>query len=383
MSNSYDHIVPLRYRASYEIVEEDEATTIEGLKEALLHISETTLQDSGHASRSVHLKSHGILRAELRVLDGLPPMLAQGMFSVPTTYPVVMRLSTSPGDDLDDNVSTPRGVAIKVIGVEGERLPDTEGDVTQDFVMVNGPAFLVPGPKKFLGNLKLLASTTDKAPGLKKALSAALRGTEKMIEAAGGESAKIKSLGGHPETHILGETFFSQAPMLFGQYMVKVSLVPISPQLKQLTDVKVDLKDKPNGLRESVIDYFSVNTAEWELRVQFCTDLEAMPIEDASVVWPEDQSPYIAVARVTAATQPAWNEALHLAVDDGMSFSPWHGIAAHRPIGAIMRVRKEAYKMSAAFRALRNNVVMTEPRNLDGFPVQSNAVEREELVTHS
>jgi hypothetical protein len=39
------------------------------------------------------------------------------------------------------------------------------------------------------------------------------------------------------------------------------------------------------------------------------------------------------------------------AVDDGMSFSPWHGIAAHRPLGSIMRVRKMAYEMGRRFRA--------------------------------
>jgi hypothetical protein len=55
-----------------------------------------------------------------------------------------MRLSTTPGDILPDDVSTPRAMAIKIIGVEGERLPGTEGDVTQDFVMVNGPAFNKP-----------------------------------------------------------------------------------------------------------------------------------------------------------------------------------------------------------------------------------------------
>ncbi len=33
--------------------------------------------------------------------------------------------------------------------------------------------------------------------------------------------------------------------------------------------------------------------------MQLCTDLDAMPVEDASVVWPEDKSPHVAVARIT------------------------------------------------------------------------------------
>jgi catalase len=112
----------------------------------------------------VHAKSHGLLRGTLRVLDRLPPDYAQGMFTSGAEYPVVLRLSTTPGDLLDDKVSTPRGLAIKAIGVPGQRLDDGVGDVTQDFVMVNGPAFSAPTARQFLGSVKLLAATTDKAP---------------------------------------------------------------------------------------------------------------------------------------------------------------------------------------------------------------------------
>jgi hypothetical protein len=359
---------PVAYEPGFEVREEDEIATGTELLETLRNISETTFKDAGHATRSVHAKSHGLLRAELRVLDGLPPALAQGIFAKAGRWPVVMRLSTIPGDILDDSVSTPRGLAIKVIGVEGARLEGSEDAVTQDFVLVNGPAFLTPGAKKFLSSLRLLASTTDKAPGLKKALSAVLRGTERIIEAVGGKSGAVMALGGHPETHILGETYYSQVPMLYGRYMAKVSVAPVSAELTKLVDAPLNVNGKPNGLRDAVIAFFAANRGEWEIRVQLCTDLVKMPIEDASVPWPEDLSPYIAVGRITAYPQLAWNEARSSAVDDGMAFSPWHGVAAHRPIGSIMRVRKAAYEMSAKFRAERNGQQMAEPRNLDAFP---------------
>ena len=127
-------------------------------------ISETVFKDSGHAERGVHAKSHGLLRGELEVLPDLPPTLAQGLFAEPGTYPVVMRLSTNPGDILDDSVSTPRGLGLKIGGVAGERLPDAAGD-TQDFVMADAPAFAAANAKTFLANLKLLAATTDTPQG--------------------------------------------------------------------------------------------------------------------------------------------------------------------------------------------------------------------------
>jgi hypothetical protein len=256
-------ITPVIYQPSFEVAEEGEVEIQAELLKTLRSISVTTFKDSGHATRSVHAKSHGLLRGELRVLDGLPPTLAQGIFAKPGHWPVVMRLSTVPGDILDDSVATPRGLAIKVVGVQGPRLEGSEGDVTQDFVLVNGPAFLTPDGKKFLGSLKLLASTTDKVPTLKKALSALLRGSEKIIEAVGGESGTIKALGGHPQTHILGETFFSQAPIMFGPYMAKVSVVPVSAKLKLLTNAALNVNAHPNGLRDAVVDFFSTTGGRW------------------------------------------------------------------------------------------------------------------------
>jgi hypothetical protein len=120
----------------------------------------------------------------------------------------------------------PRGLAIKVLNVKGDRLPGSENDKTQDFLLVNGPAFAAPTAKAFLGNLELLAKTTDKAEGLKKVLSATLRGLETVLEAAGRESGALKALGGHPETNILGETFYSRAPIRYCDYLAKVAVAP-------------------------------------------------------------------------------------------------------------------------------------------------------------
>ncbi len=366
---------PVPYDSRYEFEEEGEQETCAQLLQTLRGISSTTYADSGHATRSVHAKSHGLLHGRLQVLDNLAPELAQGLFATPAGYDVVMRISTIPGDILDDNVSVPRGMAVKLLGVPGTQLSSLDADAavapasTQDFVLVNGPAFLAPSAKKFLGSLKLLASTTDKAPRLKQALSTVLQGAEKALEAVGGESGTLKSLGGHPETHVLGETYYSQAPILYGAYMAKVALVPVSPELAGLAGAPVDLDGKPNGLRDAVVAFFASHAATWEVRIQLCRDIDSMPLEDASVAWPEEDSPYLPVARITAPPQAGWSEALSRAVDDGMVFSPWHGVLAHRPLGSIMRVRKAAYAMSARFRFERTGNVVREPDSLDDFPL--------------
>jgi hypothetical protein len=85
-----------------------------------------------------------------------------------------------------------------------------------------------------------------------------------------------------------------------------------------------------------------------------------MPVESVEA-WDEEKSPFVTVARITVQPQPAWTEERSEAVDDGMHFSPWNGIAAHQPLGSIMRLRKLAYQRSAAFRSQRNETPVTEP----------------------
>jgi hypothetical protein len=99
----------------------------------------------------------------------------------------------------------------------------------------------------------------------------------------------------------------------------------------------------------------------------FCTDLAHMPIENAAVVWSEAISPYRRIARITVKPQLTWSEARSLAVDDGMSFSPWRGLAAHRPLGGIMRVRKAISEEARKFRAKGNGRVIKEPREMASF----------------
>lgn len=358
----------IRYEPSMEKTDNNESETNAGLIDTISKIQKKVYSDSGHAARGVHAKCHGVLVGELRVLDNLPPVLAQGLFSKPGNYPVVMRLSTIPGDVLDDNVSVPRGLAIKVVGVAGDRVAGSEADATQDFVFSNGPVFAKSHPDSFLSTLKLLAGTTDRAPGLKKVLSTVMRGAEKLLESVGGESSTLMTLGGYPEVNILGDDFYSQAPILYGNYMAKVALKPFSAGLRALTKAPVDLKDKPNGLREAVVDFFRSNSGEWDLQVQLCTDRDSMPLEDAAKQWPEDKSSYVTVARISMPAQDAWSAARVQAVNEQMSFSPWHALAAHRPLGAIMRVRKAVYEAAARFRAEHNQVKIVEPRSLDDLP---------------
>ena len=355
---------PVRFDPSVETIASDEQETLQSMKDSFQEILETTSQDYGHAVRSVHAKAHGIARGTFTVADGLPPELAQGIFATPGQHEAIIRISTNAGDILDDSISLPRGLALKILDVEGARLPGSEGDTTQDFIMVNGPAFSAADPKSFAKNLKLLAKTTDRFEGVKKAMSATFRVVESALEAVGGKSATLTTLGGAKPVHPLGETYYSQTPFRFGDYIAKVALFPVSPALTRLTGDLVDITARPDALREVVREELVKHGGKWEFRVQLNTDLETMPIEDASVVWDEAESPFVTVAMLEVPAQLSWEQGVTDHTDDALSYSIWHGITAHQPLGGVNRVRKDTYKQSASFRGNFNGCPMHEPAKL-------------------
>lgn len=172
---------PVKFSPDLETIKPDEQETVLDLIEQFDIILEKTAKDYGHAVRSVHAKAHGVLEGKMIVQANLPPELAQGLFAKPGEHNVYMRLSTNAGDILPDAVSLPRGLALKVVDVEGDRLADAEG-TTQDFVMVNGPVFQAPNPEKFLSSLKLLARTTDRMEGTKTVIQAFCRRSTKGLK---------------------------------------------------------------------------------------------------------------------------------------------------------------------------------------------------------
>lgn len=359
---------PVRYSTAVEHVDAGEGKVIGELNEQFASIQDTTLKAYGHGVRAVHAKAHGLARGTVTIPDGLPPELAQGMFAKPGRYEAIIRISTNPGDILDDSIALPRGLALRVFGVEGERLSGSEGETTQDFILVNGPAFAAPTADKFLGNLKMLAKTTDKMEGAKKAMSAVLRPIEAGLEAVGMPSSMLQQMGGAPQVHPLGETYYSQTAFRHGDYVAKYALFPVSESLTSLTGTHVNASGRPDALREAVSEAMIEAGGTWELRAQFCRDIEAMPVEDPTVEWKAADSPFVTVATLDVPPQLAWVSSDSEKTEDALAFNIWHGLAAHQPLGNINRARRETYEQSAALRGRANGCPMHQSAALADLP---------------
>ncbi|MDH4441854.1 MAG: catalase family protein [Rhizobium sp.] len=354
---------PVRYRPDLEQIKADEQTAIDSINESMRFIVGKTHADQGKALRGVHAKSHALLQAELTVHEGLPPELTQGIFAEPgRIFPALVRISSIAGDMLPDTVSLPRGFSIKIFDVPGERLAGSEDDTTQDFLFATAPAFSAPDAAGFAKSLKLVAQTTDRVEGLKIAMSAVLRPLVRLLQGLGIEIGILKALGGYPENHVLGERYFTQVPIRFGDFVAKLDVVPRSANFRGLTGERVDLGRGPNVLRDTAADVIGREGGEWTLRAQLCRDLSTNPIEDSSVAWPEDGNPYLDIATITVAPQMSWSDSRSRVMDDQMSFRPWRGVEAHRPLGNIMRARRQSYPVSVDTRAALNGCPIHEPK---------------------
>ncbi len=346
------HVQPtyVRYHPGLEVKQANEDATIDAIVESMLRVNTKVFDKHRHATRDAHAKSHGVLKGRIDVYDNLPEPLRQGIFAAPATYPVVLRLSTAPGDLHSDRIAAPRGMAIKLLGVQGAQLlPGREAARTQDLLLVNHPVIAFGHAAAYLKTQKLLEQHADDPEAVRRILAAVAHGGSKALHLLGIENPVVDTLGA-PNNHILGETFYSMAAIRYGDYVAKVCAAPLSDNVRALTGQPLRDDAGDSELRDLVVDFFRTQGAEYELRVQLCTDIGKMPIEDASVRWDENDSPYLPVAKLTLPAQEAFSPARRVFADDVLSFNPWQGIAAHQPLGSIMRARIRAYETSTRFR---------------------------------
>jgi hypothetical protein len=95
----------------------------------------------------------------------------------------------------------------------------------------------------------------------------------------------------------------------------------------------------------------------------FCTNLYQTPIEDVTVRWPESLSPFVTVAKLRLPQQDIGGDN-NLERMDATSKSPWRVTEEHRPLGSIMRARKEVYRLSSLLRHQLNHQDRKKPENL-------------------
>ena len=109
------------YSESVETIQPDEQKTFDDIAATMHDIMHKIGDRQRHTTRAVHAKSHALVKADVVIKADLPEPLRQGLAAQRGNYGAIMRFSTNPGDILSDHISSPRGLAIKIVGLEGER----------------------------------------------------------------------------------------------------------------------------------------------------------------------------------------------------------------------------------------------------------------------
>jgi hypothetical protein len=357
----------VRYASDIEVMNENEAQLTAEIVGQMLQSNRCAFERHRHAIRDAHAKSHAVLKGELTVHDNLPPELKQGIFAAERTFGVVARLSSAPSDIHSDKTPTPRGFAIKVIGVDGERLSADIGGSNQDLLMVNFPVLAFGTIAKYKRMLSILEANAHAPDIFQQLVAGTARGAKEMLEVLGGTAGATLEGVGRDNNHPLGESYHTQGAIRFGDYVAKLALCPNSEAVCALTGKAVQDVEF-SSMRDVIEAHFADHGAVYELSAQLCTDLEAMPVEDASVRWDEEKSPLRPVATLRFAPQTTYSPERQVYGDDILSFNPWNGVEAHRPLGGIMRIRRVAYERSTAYRHTMNGRPRVEPEHLDDIP---------------
>jgi hypothetical protein len=300
----------------------------------------------GRMLRDVHSKGHGCVEAEFTVLPDIPDEFRVGVFKEPKTFPAFIRFSNTGalapiGGTAPDITRDARGMAIKLIGIPGEKLLEDERNAdTQDFLLFTPNIFFTAGPDGFLNFM--IAFTTNKLvfgwyllthPSTTLCLANSLRKIPNLLELE----------------------FFSSVPYQLGSIAVKYSTKPVLQRKSQMPDRPTD-----NYLRERLQAQLAQESVNYDFLVQVQKDPYAMPIENALVPWSEEVSPFIRVASIKILRQ-TFDAPEQMVACDNLSFTPWHSLPEHRPLGSISRVRRQVYQEISKFRHQRNDVPREEP----------------------
>jgi hypothetical protein len=82
-----------------------------------------------------------------------------------------------------------------------------------------------------------------------------------------------------------------------GDYVAKIRVAPVAESAHAIHN-EVDLSSGPDVFHPTLVDELQARAFDFDLQVQICTDLDAMPVNDLTVDWPEKLSPFVTVGRV-------------------------------------------------------------------------------------
>jgi len=299
--------------------------------------------DDGRPMRGNHAKIlAGFAGAKFRVSPDISADLSVGFLIPGNEYDAIVRFSNASGEARPDDAKPDlRGAAVRV---RTERRD-------HDFLMTNANKHHARDARE--------AMVTIMAGALKHKAEKHIPGEGILDEAAGGIA-----FYGYLLTHLHKETadrikdtlqeqtarevksvatvtYFSRAPIAIGNVTNPDQSIAVKYRLEPVGDKSEQFGDN-NDLGQELKNRLNQKDVRFLFQVQRYIDSQTTPIEDATVIWPDEWETIgeLVIPRETGTD----NE-----VVDGLAFSPWKtDLANFRPIGSMNRSRETVYKASAS-----------------------------------
>jgi hypothetical protein len=299
--------------------------------------------------RVAHTKHHGCLEATFTVEQDVPRDLRHGVFQPGSVFNALLRCSNTSNVPRPDGKFDGRGLSIKLLNVGAygrpvlpEPAPDGLGECdrapgsTQDFLLLNHPAFFA----KDIHDFAILRSILDVGTSRERAARALLFILRRPHQFRIFFETFFTTID-----HPLEPEFHSTVPSLLGPRLaVKYSVQRAEGTLDRAPKCSRENSNYLCQALQASLDPQSGHALELEFFVHVATD-RSFPIEDATSNWEELGARKVKVATIRIEPQ-RFDTPERMALCEGLVFTPWHALQAHKPLGSLSRARWAIYKAS-------------------------------------
>jgi hypothetical protein len=333
-----------------EVVPADESLYTPAIIASSIDMLERGQKPGEEHHRDVHAKSHGCVKARVEVGE-VPAALRYGVFARPVTYEAWIRFSSGDTRRRPDGARDARGFALKLMGVPGTKLlADEKDEPTQDFVMIDSPAFFLRTARDYEAFLRALGDGSRFGYFFGGWAPDPRRWRLRELRLALGTLTPPPRSPLDVQYHSV--TAFKLGPGLNVKYSARPCTMPGGPGGRKSGD---------DFLREALKADLAAADACFDLLVQPQVTGRNMPVEDTTIRWREKDSPFVKLARVAIPRQ-AFDTPEQNAFCEALSFTPWHALPEHRPVGAMNRLRQAVYRELSRYRHAKNGALRHEPR---------------------
>jgi hypothetical protein len=309
---------------------------------------------TGLRLRGQHGRMHGCVRATFEVLDNIPTKYKVGIFATPATYQATIRFSSGP--QAKDSIPGAQGMAIKLVGVPGRKILEAEADaVTHDFILIDFPVFFVRDTDSYARLVRELARLKPDAK------------PEEWLHWLGQTHPEDVAIAERYDARVvdspLTQQFWSQVPYAFGLGDGTICRYSAIPYPENKNAGPPPAPSHGNYLRQVMIDHLTTaaQTATFDFCVQLQIDATTAVIDSPTVEW---GTPYQRVAIITIMAQD-FAQPKQDRFGQNLTYTPWHALPEHRPVGQINEVRHMVYAWSARVRHLFTLTVPREPTSAE------------------